>query len=123
MLSLPPALPNASFRPILPKQTQLQKRTLAIHVPTPTLSLLINRFPTRFSYDTFMAFAGGEGMAGEGTIWGFTPNSTVVPVIPMNAERIKPGLERSIRYHRTGFTSASVKETWKVDCHGSLRLI
>jgi hypothetical protein len=34
-------VPNANRLPILPKHTLLQNNTLAIHVPTPMLSLLI----------------------------------------------------------------------------------
>ena len=52
---------------------------------------------------------------------GLTPSRTAVPAMPTSAERMKPGFERSIRYHRTGLTRAKVKETCKVDCHGSFR--
>lgn len=33
-----------------------------------------------------------------------------VPVAPTAVERMKPGLDRSIMYHRTGLTRASVRE-------------
>jgi hypothetical protein len=36
-------------------------------------------------------------------------------------ERMKPGLERSIRYQSTGLTSARVKEACMVEAQGSLR--
>ncbi len=65
--------------------------------------------------------ARGDGAAGEGTISGFTPKAIAVPARPTSIERRKPGLERSTRYQRTGLTRARVKETWEVDCHGSLR--
>ena len=52
---------------------------------------------------------------------GFTPSRTAVPARPTMVERMKPGLERSIMYQRTGLTRASVNETWRVDCQGSLR--
>ena len=59
--------------------------------------------------------------AGAGTIPGFVPRSTAVPVSPTTEESTRPGLDRSMMYHSTGFTSASVSETCSVDCHGSLR--
>lgn len=111
---------SANLRPILPKQTQLQNITLAIHVATPMVSLVI--IPSNPSpLDVWAALAPGEGVAGEGTIPGLTPSNTAVPVRPTTVERMKPGLERSMRYHNTGLTSARVRETWRVDCHGSLR--
>ncbi len=64
---------------------------------------------------------GAEVNAGEGTISGLIPKSTAVPVMPTKAESKKPALDRSIRYHRTGFTSDNVSETWRVDCQGSFR--
>lgn len=48
--------------------------------------------------------------AGEGIISGFRLSSTVVPKTPTAAERRKPGLVRSMMYHRTGLTRASVSE-------------
>ena len=38
---------------------------------------------------------------------------------PTAVERMNPGLERSIRYQRAGFTSASVKEACRVEVQGS----
>ncbi len=64
---------------------------------------------------------GREVKAGEGTISGLIPNSTAVPVMPTKAESKKPALDRSIRYHRTGFTSDNVSDTCRVDCQGSFR--
>lgn len=57
--------------------------------------------------------------AGDGKMAGLDNESNEVPRAPIVAERISPGLERSIRYHRAGLTSASVKETWSVDVQGS----
>jgi hypothetical protein len=59
-----------------------------------------------------VALLGGKGadIAGEGIISGFKLRSTVVPSTPTAADRRKPGLERSTRYQRTGFTRASVRE-------------
>ncbi len=53
---------------------------------------------------------------------GFRPRRTAVPAMPTRAESRKPGLERSTRYQSTGLTRARVRETWRVDCQGSLRL-
>ena len=122
MLDLLPWLPNASLLPMFPKQTQLQNSTLAIHVLTPMLSLVIRLSDKLPSKEAFIAFARRKEVAGGGTISGFTPSSIAVPAIPTMADRTKPGFERSIKYHKTGLTSASVKDTCKVDCQGSLRL-
>ena len=45
----------------------------------------------------------------------------VVPQRPTKADRRKPAFDRSRRYQSTGLTSARVRETWSVDCQGSLR--
>ncbi len=44
-----------------------------------------------------------------------------VPRRPTSEERRNPGLVRSIRYQRKGLARARVRETWRVDCQGSLR--
>lgn len=113
--------PKASRRPILPKHTQLQNKTLAIHVQTPMLSFVMILYDVTLSYEILGAFARGEGVAGGGTMSGLTPRRTAVPVMPTMAERMKPGFDRSMRYQSTGLTSARVKETCRVDCQGSLR--
>lgn len=59
--------------------------------------------------------------AGEGIMSGFEARRRAVPVAPTKDERRKPGLDRSMRYQRTGLTRASVREAWRVDAHGSLR--
>ena len=113
---------------MLPKHTQLQKSTLAIQVPTPMLSEL-TRPPARSGQAAASApaaapdarAAGEAVVAGAGTMAGLMPSSTAVPVRPTTAERRKPGFDRSIKYHSTGLTNASVSETCSVDCQGSLR--
>ena len=70
----------------------------------------------------FVAFPLNEGTgAGGGTIFGLIPRHSAVPTIPTMVESRNPALDRSIKYHSTGFTSARVSETCKVDSHGSLR--
>jgi len=69
---------------------------------------------------TALAFGDGAG-AGEGTMSGFMLKHIAVPVSPTIVERIKPGFERSTRYHSTGLTNANVSETCNVDCHGRRR--
>lgn len=69
-----------------------------------------------------MAFPLNGGMgAGGGTMSGLTPRHSAVPAMPTMVESRNPALDRSIKYHSTGFTSARVSETCKVDSHGSLR--
>lgn len=106
---------------MLPKHTQLQNSTLAIHVQTAMLSGLISPCGEIALVELGTIPAGGVTIAGEGTISGLTADKTAVPAIPTIAESTKPGLERSTRYHSTGLTSARVRETCKVDCQGSLR--
>lgn len=57
--------------------------------------------------------------AGDGNNAGFDNERREVPSAPTVAEKTKPGLERSIIYHKTGLTRASVREAWSVDVHGS----
>jgi hypothetical protein len=52
---------------------------------------------------------------------GFEARRRAAPVIPTPVERMKPGLERSIRYQRAGLTRARVRDAWRVDAQGSLR--
>jgi hypothetical protein len=59
--------------------------------------------------------------AGEGIISGLRLRRTAVPQKATEVERRKPGLERSMRYQRTGLTRASVKETWRVEAQDNLR--
>lgn len=62
-----------------------------------------------------------EEFAGGGTISGLMSRRTMVPAIPMPAERVKPALVRSKRYQRAGFTSERVMEAWRVERHASFR--
>lgn len=57
ILPLLPSPPTANLLPIFPKHTQLQNSTLAIHVPTPIISLLTNPSYPTLSYDIFTAAA------------------------------------------------------------------
>ncbi len=43
-----------------------------------------------------------------------------VPRTPTADENANPGMDLSIRYHSTGLANASVNDTCKVDCQGSL---
>lgn len=115
------APPSASCRPIFPKQTHAQNSTLAIHVPTAMLSC--DR-PTSTSYSSpepgIVILV--DGLVGAGTISGLSPRMVPIPASPTTVDRIKPGLERSTRYHSTGLTRARVSDACAVDCQCSLRL-
>jgi hypothetical protein len=109
---------SANLRPILPKHTQLQNSTLIIQIPPSMPSLLT--YPPRSSIIVLcwtVAFL--EEEAGLGIMSGFETRRSAVPVAPTPKERMKPGLERSIMYHRTGLTSANVSEACRVEVHGS----
>lgn len=101
-----------------PKQTLVQNSMLAIHVKTPTLSL--RGIPSNGAV-TFFNPGPSPTVEGKGTMSGFTSRRIVVPTTPTAAENAKPALLRSIRYQSTGFARASVNDTWRVDCQGSLR--
>ncbi len=112
---------SASLRPIFPKHTQLQNKTLMIHVPHSTVSFATKPPSTSFAIYVALLEAVWVDDAGDGIISGFRLSRTVVPKTPTAAERRNPGLVRSIRYQRTGLTRASVSEAWKVDVHANLR--
>lgn len=119
---------RAKRLPIFPKHTQLQNSTLKIQVPPSIVSILTPPSPSPPKLPRYFAvvFLPGLGMlteAGEGIMSGFEARRRAVPVAPTKAERRKPGLERSMRYHRTGLTRASVREAWRVDAHGNLRCV
>ena len=61
----------------------------------------------------------GDGTAGDGTILGLMPSRATVPPTPTTVESKNPVLDRSTRYHNTGFARARVRDTCSVDCHGS----
>lgn len=94
---------------MFPKQTQLQNRTLAIHVPTASSPCETFR-PAMLLLNTVSSMV-PDVLSGEKTMPGFISSKAIIPVSPMTVERTKPDLERSTRYHRKGFTSASVSET------------
>ena len=106
----------ASRRPRLPKQTLLQKRTLAIQVATAIRSSVIRSLPPSFC-DNSVANADLPRFVGDGTIAGLTVRSTAVPERPTAVDNPKPVHVRSTIYHRQGLTRASVSEACMVDCH------
>ena len=107
---------------MLPKQTLLQNRTLAIQVLTPMLSMLTKLPYPELLCKMLAALAFGEGAgAGESTRLGLMASETAVPERPTTVERMNPGFDRSTRYHSTGLTNANVNETCSVDCHGKRR--
>ena len=104
-------------RPMFPKQTLLQKRTLAIQVATAMLSSVI-----KFSFPNFWDNSAArtdlvELVVGRGTTAGLTKRRATVPKIPTAADNQNPACVRSIVYHRQGLTSARVSEACIVDCH------
>lgn len=114
---------DANRRPIFPKHTQVQNSTLAIHVPTTRLScgIALYRVPACEIGVPSPAMGDGVVEAGEGIISGLILSTANIPVNPTMVDRAKPGFERSTRYHRTGLARESVRETWSVDCQGTLR--
>ena len=103
---------KASLLPIFPKQTQLQKRTLAIQVDTPMPSFETNwDDPLSAVKDLFPKSALGDAIAGDGTMSGLIPRRVIVPRMPTLADKTNPVLDRSIKYQSTGLAKASVKET------------
>ena len=109
---------------MFPKHTQLQNSTLTIQMPASSVAWLASPpstsggSATRPALDSLRHCAVDDGV---GIMSGLMPSSTAEPVSPTAADSRKPGLERSMRYHRNGLTSASVSETWSVDAQGSLR--
>jgi hypothetical protein len=82
-----------------------------IHVPHSTVSFVMKPPNTSFGNACVELLAWGYCVApGDGIISGLRLRRMVVPKTPTAAERRKPGLERSMRYHRTGFTRASVRD-------------
>ena len=58
---------------------------------------------------------------GVGIMSGLILRRIAEPVTPTAAERMKPGLERSMRCQRKGLTRASVSDACSADAHGSFR--
>jgi hypothetical protein len=110
---------RAKRLPIFPKQTQLQNNTLKIHT-APSTPSLPTPFPIPIPCSQIVPFEGE--LAGLGKMFGFEARRRAVPVVEMVVERRKPGLERSIRYHRAGLTRARVRDAWREEAHGTLRI-
>lgn len=113
--------PIASCRPILPKHTHAQKRTLATQVRRATPSCVIpvtNPYssPVPFGPRNVVALSADEGISS-----GLSPKMIPIPANPTVVDNQNPVLVRSIRYHNTGFARASVNEACVVDSHGSRR--
>jgi hypothetical protein len=115
---------SANRLPIFPKQTQLQNSTLKIQT-APSMLSCPNHSPVQLPpfprYGYFEVEFPKD--AGEGIISGFETRRRAVPVAPTAVERMKPGFERSIRYHKTGLTKARVKEACRVEVQGSFLYI
>ena len=112
----------ASCRPMFPKHTHAQNNTLEIHVDTATPSCVI---PVARMYSPLVSFSAGaavpiDASGDDGTSSGRRPSITSMPATPTSVDRQKPVLVRSIRYHRTGFAKARVRDACVVDCQGSL---
>jgi hypothetical protein len=61
------------------------------------------------------------GKDGEGNTSGFERKMKEVRIEVTVSETERPGFERSSMYQRTGFTRASVRVSWRVDCQGRRR--
>jgi len=117
---LPPL--RAKRLPMFPKQTQEQNNTLRIQIPPSRLSLLTYIPKPPRPWDVWcccVLFLTYEEAAGEGIISGLDNKSAADPKDPTKTESTNPGLERSMIYHRTGFTNAKVREACRVDVQGS----
>lgn len=114
--------PMAHWRPMLPKQTHAQKRTLATQVRTATPSCVM---PVASPYSRRVWFNRGivdaEELVEGGTKSGRSPRMMPIPVKATVVDITKPVLVRSIRYHRTGLTRARVADACVMDCQGSRR--
>lgn len=121
---------------MLPRQTQQQNRTLEIQIPDSTVSGLANP-PSKAAASLLPPWRYGSAVAlcrsskaekamaseGVGSISGWKPSNNADPAIPTDPAMSRPGADRSIRNQRTGFTRARVRDTCKVESHGSLRYI
>jgi hypothetical protein len=61
------------------------------------------------------------GSDGEGRTSGFERKMSEVRIEVTVSDTERPGFERSRMYHKAGFTSASVRVSWRVDCQGRRR--
>src|SRR3569833_573642 len=113
---------------MFPKHTQLQNSTLSIQIPVSNVSFLARPPSTSgpaedaasASLDP-LRYGAGAWCAGAGIMLGLRPMSAADPARPTAADSRKPDLERSRRYHRKGFTSASVSDSSMVEAQGSFR--
>lgn len=95
--------------------------TLATQVRTAMLSCVIPA-PNVFSHPVPLRKAvPTDGPVEAGMSSGFKPRTTLIPVKPTVVESRKPVEVRSIRYHRTGFARARVREACVVDSQGRRR--
>ena len=113
--------PIANCRPMLPKQTQAQKRTLATQVRTAMPSCVTPTANASFSAALFRPNVADELPVDVGINSGFRPRRSPIPANPTAIERRNPDRVRSIRYHRTGLARARATEACVVDSHGSRR--
>lgn len=102
---------GASRLPMFPKQTQLQKRTLNIQMPVSIVSWLAR--PPRVTGSEYVLSVPFRYVRddGVGITSGLMPNSMAEPAIPTAMDNMKPGFDRSIKYHKNGLTRANVKDT------------
>lgn len=126
----PPHLPrptadlfSANRLPMLPKHTQLQNKTLSTHIPV-SIVLSVAKPPNTVGSPPvwpvwFRCKSCDEYPIGAGIISWFNPSATMEPARPTAADNKKPGLDRSIRYHRNGLTAARVIETCIVEAQGT----
>lgn len=106
---------------MFPKQTQLQNSTLSIQMPVSSVSWLASpprAMGSAYALSDSLRYVKDEGV---GITSGLMPSRTAEPATPTAIDSRKPGFDRSIRYHKNGLTSASVRETWRVEAHGSFR--
>lgn len=95
--------------------------TLATQVRTAMLSCVISA-PSVFSHPVPLRKAVPTvGPVDAGINSGFRPTTTLMPANPTVVERRKPVEVRSIKYHKTGFARARVREACVVDCQGRRR--
>lgn len=116
---------HASLLPMLPKHRQLQKSMLSIHTPDSTVSWLTSP-PNASSRGGVSRLKVVELFRINdpdrfGIISVFTPSRRMDPISPKAADRMKPGLDRSMSHHIRGFTSASDADICRLDVHATLR--
>jgi hypothetical protein len=120
---------GAKTRPILPKHTQQQNKTLAIHVATLICSFRTQSV-TRKDPDCAPPAGGDGGMlelpeekddVGAGMRPGLMASKAAVPRNPIAVLRVRPAVVRSRRYQRMGLARASVRDSCRVVSQGRRR--